>query len=1281
MTMWHGWRGWALVLCLFAAWTVVANAGEVSLVDDAQPSKVAAQHAAKKAAHAKATKKVHELSTNAGVKVRDPTPRDAADAAYAKYELHGRMQKRKHQVPPAVTKEQAYEVMHKSKRSEKKRNKALHKHAEEEFLGSGASTSGRRRRRWSARTSYSSRRRRSSYSSYSSRRRGSRYSSWQSRRRYSTASYSSRRRSSSSSRRRYSSRKQEATKEKAAPTSASVSTAAEDAAAARKKTATNDLAVKKKAAEAADKRKAAEAKKGVEKVEADKRKATKEIEDKNAEKKAKEENSSKMAIAAAHKKATMKAAKLREQAKEVAKKKQAAEATAKKKTAEANAKKKATEAATKEKTVEVAAKRKAAEAVVKKKHAAASKKAAEESGNKNAQKKSAEEAKKKASAAMAAAAEKKTMPASEGAVSKETSNAGTKRSVVKVAEADVASALLKAKKSLFERVSTTACGTATFRTVKRKQTLKCIDKRYKDVTDLVNYPGGRAFRETLTGGTAVNVEVIECVCPKCSPQFMANFTSTIHHLPKDGREITRIIGKVMQAYQAFQAERMKAWRWASRHSSTLAPSLKLTELRSSSSLRRRSSRYRRRSNRYQDLLRRRRRTPKPTPTPRPTPTPTPTRASTAITPSKWPTPEHHVGGLDGEWPDCHRFTANGLNCYSLLKHSNQVACMNKEIARTEGTKGKRRLVQLVQRYARDLIEPAIQRQFRCQTSKCGPTLQIEYNVKKNSYCETPENGNDRRDASGNYIAPIQPIAFSLVGCPRQLVCAHYKFTRARVLPKRADTTVIAKGHLALVGFSAHGKRMLEGGFLKNKKVWCGDALRTKPTDSDMWFKKVVDRALRLAVGRYRFEVAQTLVLPGYTLEKGAGWFANGQKEACQKAAWKKSDEAYKKAAQQHSNTMKSRMSSSAQCHKKNEDEAFKLSMANSAEQSRERYAKKAIYERRSGFDNPDETLKRHKVLVDHVNRLKDICRSGMSNTLFNSGGGCNYVNEKSRDCTSHKRLMKCTFLFGNRHLEGKDFRTCKFGRERPTHMPPGCCRCRERMEDAAQARAEKSHKVEAIRKERAARKKIGEIKVELGDEIDAFWRARLDRAAAVAKKRRELERQEDELKKHCLSESPFSPYAPWWNSKSSKLEVPACEWVFKQASQCRKPTREAPYGRRLDCGLSTPLCEVNAIKKIIEFAENKSCKCDQEHDDNFAEGEPIKEMDKKETSEKRMKGMRKESSEKQKRRNSQPYSTVTWGESRYCCNACTKSWAPALSGSCIPRTAANTPAKKNGEGN
>merc|ERR1712224_43289 len=93
----------------------------------------AAQHAANKAAHARATKRVHELSKKAGIKVRSAVPKKAADAAYDKYQLHERQQKRKHMFPPVKTKEQAvkraYEVMHKSRRTEK-RNKALHKHAE-----------------------------------------------------------------------------------------------------------------------------------------------------------------------------------------------------------------------------------------------------------------------------------------------------------------------------------------------------------------------------------------------------------------------------------------------------------------------------------------------------------------------------------------------------------------------------------------------------------------------------------------------------------------------------------------------------------------------------------------------------------------------------------------------------------------------------------------------------------------------------------------------------------------------------------------------------------------------------------------------------------------------------------------------------------------------------------------------------------------------------------------------------------------------------------------------
>merc|ERR1712010_389364 len=91
----------------------------------------AAQHAANKAAHARATKRVHELSKKAGIKVRSAVPKKAADAAYDKYQLHERQQKRKHMFPPVKTKEQAvkraYEVMQKSRRTEK-RNKALHKH-------------------------------------------------------------------------------------------------------------------------------------------------------------------------------------------------------------------------------------------------------------------------------------------------------------------------------------------------------------------------------------------------------------------------------------------------------------------------------------------------------------------------------------------------------------------------------------------------------------------------------------------------------------------------------------------------------------------------------------------------------------------------------------------------------------------------------------------------------------------------------------------------------------------------------------------------------------------------------------------------------------------------------------------------------------------------------------------------------------------------------------------------------------------------------------------------
>jgi len=68
------------------------------------------------------TKRVKELSKKAGVKYRHPRPQEEVEAAYAKFAMQERIEKRKHRFPPIKTREQAvkraYEVMHKNKQTD-----------------------------------------------------------------------------------------------------------------------------------------------------------------------------------------------------------------------------------------------------------------------------------------------------------------------------------------------------------------------------------------------------------------------------------------------------------------------------------------------------------------------------------------------------------------------------------------------------------------------------------------------------------------------------------------------------------------------------------------------------------------------------------------------------------------------------------------------------------------------------------------------------------------------------------------------------------------------------------------------------------------------------------------------------------------------------------------------------------------------------------------------------------------------------------------------------------
>jgi len=138
------WIAAALCLMVFVHHHAYVNGSEVEdlsahdkreegRLEDVQPhgkGKASARHAAAVHAHAKATRKVKELSKKAGVKYRAPVKPEVRDAAYAKYAQRERYEKRKGMFPPVKTKEQAvkrtYEIMHKNSRRAK-RNAAKEK--------------------------------------------------------------------------------------------------------------------------------------------------------------------------------------------------------------------------------------------------------------------------------------------------------------------------------------------------------------------------------------------------------------------------------------------------------------------------------------------------------------------------------------------------------------------------------------------------------------------------------------------------------------------------------------------------------------------------------------------------------------------------------------------------------------------------------------------------------------------------------------------------------------------------------------------------------------------------------------------------------------------------------------------------------------------------------------------------------------------------------------------------------------------------------------------------
>merc|ERR1711981_868784 len=87
-----------------------------------KPTKFHKQHAKNVEKFNHHTKRVKELSKKAGVKYRHPRPQEEVEAAYAKFAMQERIEKRKHRFPPIKTREQAvkraYEVMHKNKQTD-----------------------------------------------------------------------------------------------------------------------------------------------------------------------------------------------------------------------------------------------------------------------------------------------------------------------------------------------------------------------------------------------------------------------------------------------------------------------------------------------------------------------------------------------------------------------------------------------------------------------------------------------------------------------------------------------------------------------------------------------------------------------------------------------------------------------------------------------------------------------------------------------------------------------------------------------------------------------------------------------------------------------------------------------------------------------------------------------------------------------------------------------------------------------------------------------------------